>query len=934
MVRGAWCVVLLLTILTTPSAAQVNPSGDWRTLHTDHFRVHFRPAHRDQALQAAAEAERAYSLLASELHRPRGMVDLTVSDDYDAANGFTSTYPSNRFTILLVPPTTDPALQTYDSWQRLVIVHELAHVFHLDRARGLWGTLQSVFGRLPGLFPNQYQPSWVTEGIATYYESRFTTGGRADGSFHRQAVGADALAGGTRSPYDALFFTRWADGITPYAYGGRFWEYVARTVGDSLVGRFAERTAGQLIPFRVGRPLNGAGAPQSIFETWKAAVATAPPNGFLPPRAAESSLIAGELRSEPVPRVAPDGSSIAYLYDDGRNARQLRVVDSRTGEVLRSRRVNAQVSYDWLGDTLIVAQLEYANRWTVRSDLWRWSPSGKWGRMSDTARLLEPRVGGGVLAALKLVNGINAPTLALAPHRWSAAVDAPGTTWGEVVPSPDGRWLVAPRHQNGRWQLVRWRAGSMASLAAITPPAEVVADPVWGLGGVLFVTDAAGFPQVHLWKDGEGITRLTAEPLGARSPAVLPDGRILFTTLAHKGWELRAVAPPATRTAAEFATTTTAAFDSAPRVAVRETGYTLWPSLRPHFWIPLWFDAGQTGQFFGAGTAGGDAVGRYAYVANALVSGSPLRAQGGLLVLSDALGNPTLDFSISNDWSLTGIDSTGHVVSRERRDAAIGATILTHRWRSFVSVRIAAEYEGRRYVSDPDTTLADICTGCSSNDLIGASATISFGTAVSAPLTVSLQDGATFSFLYRHQQEQGTPRWLNEVRARSAFYLRLGPRVGYAYPVIATRLAVGAMDGPLPDNLSVGGVSSGAAELAFVQTVGTFRTFPVRGYPSGAARGRRAATATVEYRVPLALIGKSLGHLPFGADKVAFAVFGDIGDAWDPGEPARLHELRSFGAELVADVTVSYDLPLRLRLGVARPATGDTQVYGAFAADF
>jgi outer membrane protein assembly factor BamA len=142
------------------------------------------------------------------------------------------------------------------------------------------------------------------------------------------------------------------------------------------------------------------------------------------------------------------------------------------------------------------------------------------------------------------------------------------------------------------------------------------------------------------------------------------------------------------------------------------------------------------------------------------------------------------------------------------------------------------------------------------------------------------------------------------------------------------------MDGPLPDNLSVGGVSSGAAELAFVQTVGTFRTFPVRGYPSGAARGRRAATATVEYRVPLALIGKSLGHLPFGADKVAFAVFGDIGGAWDPGESARLNQLRSFGAELVADVTVSYDLPLRLRLGVARPATGDTQVYGAFAADF
>src|SRR5438045_8455260 len=34
--------------------------------------------------------------------------------------------------------SSDPALQTYDSWQRLVIVHELTHVFHLDRSRGIW----------------------------------------------------------------------------------------------------------------------------------------------------------------------------------------------------------------------------------------------------------------------------------------------------------------------------------------------------------------------------------------------------------------------------------------------------------------------------------------------------------------------------------------------------------------------------------------------------------------------------------------------------------------------------------------------------------------------------------------------------------------------------------------------------------------------------
>ena len=211
-VRRASCAVLLL--VARPALGQ-DPSGTWRTLHTQHFRVHFRPVYRGRAVEAAREAERAYRLLSSELHPPRGIIDVTLSDDVDAANGFTTVFPSNRFTIFLTPPVTDPGLQNYDSWERLVIVHELTHVFHLDRSRGLWGTLQSIFGRLPGFFPNQYQPSWVIEGLATYYESRFTTGGRADGTFHREIVAADVATGRARSPWNALYFSRWPDGLAP-----------------------------------------------------------------------------------------------------------------------------------------------------------------------------------------------------------------------------------------------------------------------------------------------------------------------------------------------------------------------------------------------------------------------------------------------------------------------------------------------------------------------------------------------------------------------------------------------------------------------------------------------------------------------------------------------------------------------------------------------
>ena len=111
---------VVLVLLLAPRAEAQDPSGPWRTLHTPHFRVHFRPLYRDVAQVAAREAERAYGLLASELHPPRQVVDLTLVDDIDSPNGATLVFPSDRIFVFLPPPATDPGLQHYDSWLRLV----------------------------------------------------------------------------------------------------------------------------------------------------------------------------------------------------------------------------------------------------------------------------------------------------------------------------------------------------------------------------------------------------------------------------------------------------------------------------------------------------------------------------------------------------------------------------------------------------------------------------------------------------------------------------------------------------------------------------------------------------------------------------------------------------------------------------------------------
>ncbi|MGH7568062.1 MAG: hypothetical protein ACREL9_03680, partial [Gemmatimonadales bacterium] len=623
----------------------------------------------------------------------------------------------------------------------------------------------------------------------------------------------------------------------------------------------------------------------------------------------------------PVPRVSPGGRAVAYLHDDGTGAARLVVADVADGRIRRSHRVTGAVSYDWQGDTLVVTQLEFTSRFQIRSDRYVWQPGGAWRRMTRGARLTAPRAGGGLLAEVVIGAADNAPVVA-----GTRLHDPPGATWGAVVPSPDGRWIAATRQLDGRWALVRWPRETPEMVGVIVAAEEgeagrVIADPTWAPdGALLYVAERDGFPQVHRWTDSTGGVPVTAAPLGARSPAALPDGALLYTTLAASGWELRRASLAPVTGAAPVAAIPRRQVDSAAGVVVRETGYRGWPSLRPYFWIPLVVDAGPTGLFFGGLTSGSDALARYGYVVEGLVAPDARRATGSAAVVSHALGNPSLDLWAANDWSYVGTASSGHVVSVQDLDAALGATFVTRRWRTVMSLRVAGEYEGARYAADPDTALAAICVGCASRDQVGGSVTLALAHTVAAPLAISPLDGFAASATYRRREAHGSRDWSDEVRARLALYAGLPWRVGFARPVLALRVSAGATRGPLGERFSVGGVATGTLTLGLGGiALGGARAFPVRGFGAGTLAGSRAATASAELRLPLALVSRALGHLPVGADKLSLALFGDVGGAWDPGAPVRPARLRAAGVELVGDLTVTYDLPLRLRVGVAQP---------------
>jgi hypothetical protein len=103
-------------------------------------------------------------------------VHVVLNDETDSANGFAQSIPYNLIGVNAVAPEEVGDLSYYDDWVWGLIVHELAHIVHIDTVLGIPSTVNAVFGRW--LTPNGVQPRWFVEGLATHFESALSGSGR------------------------------------------------------------------------------------------------------------------------------------------------------------------------------------------------------------------------------------------------------------------------------------------------------------------------------------------------------------------------------------------------------------------------------------------------------------------------------------------------------------------------------------------------------------------------------------------------------------------------------------------------------------------------------------------------------------------------------------------------------------------------------------
>jgi hypothetical protein len=954
-------LILGLLLITNLANSQVSPDIPWRTLTTQHFRVHFSPGLEDQARRAAANAERAYSLLAAELKPPRPPLDLVIADNVDFTNGYATPFPSNRIILYAHPPVSSSSLRFYDEWNALVVTHELTHIFQLDRARGWWRVAQAIFGRSPAVMPNLYTPAWISEGLAVYYESRLTGSGRLVGTEHGMIARATiADRGGPRLDELSLVSSEFPGGQSAYAYGSLLIDYLARTRGPEHVGEFVERISVAPIPFFLNRA-SRATFGVSLQDAWRefrdsvtrqTGAAGAPMPGW--------RELTPEGRDALHPRWRSD-STILYAASTGRESPGVYSVDLDGDRRRIARRNSLEPNVPLADGSLVFAQLEFVDPYRVRSDLYI-GRGGSERRLTRGARLSHPdaRRSDGAIVAVQAVPAttrlvrVSPDGRAITPIT-SAVAD---TQWSEPRWSPDGGRIAAVRRSRDGYAEIVVLDTTGATRTVITRSRSIEATPSWSADGraIYFSSDRTGVSQLYVALADSSLGPIVPAPLSAAvtglfHPEQSPAGEWLASALFRADGHHIGVASLTTGAIAADGAMRAGASSGVPApraeqaplpAGVRDTSparrYSPWRTLVPRYWLPTYGTNEDGAARVGGTTSSEDVIGRHGYAAELQIAPSTRHLNGGLSYRYSGFGNPVVGASLAQfsdyDRVFRSADNVtlGHL--RERTHlVAISATLRRPRFRSGSSLSIGAELERATFSTRPDSLLP-LLTSFDPSPREYAAIQLSGGWANTQrpALSISSEDGISLSFTARQRWQRGggTPTTLGVGTLRLYKSLNLP---GFSHHVIAARASGGWANAESTSDFGIGGTSGSSVEIFPGFAVGDSpRTFPIRGFPGGIRSGLRAAGGSIEYRAPLFIPTRGFGMLPLFFDKLSLTLFGDAAAVWCPAEAADRFEclgtpldpdwLASAGGELNLDAALPYDVPYRFRFGVAAPVKG------------
>jgi len=544
-------LVALLWLLSAQPAARAaayDPRLTWRTLETPHFRITFHGGEEVLAERFAAGAEQAWSDLHTEMQwTPRRKTELMLVDSTDSANGFAYIMPVNTIVVYVTTPGDDSTLSNYDEWSSSLVMHEYTHILHLDSVEGVPAAIRSFMGRIIAV--NQVSPRWVVEGLATFQETRHSTGGRGRSTIADMVKRATALEG-TFPPLGNLdgFQVAPPGGNLRYLFGQDFIQFVSDRYGEHVWTDWTHMYAGS-VPFWLPSKRALGGRMQHLYEEWKEAFFARYERQRQTVEAwglTDYRLLNRRDQSCAGPTFSPDGGHIAWSCSTPTDGSAIYVAgpDGEDPKVELKNYFAASFAWRPDGQAFAFSGLHTVSTYNTFEDIYFHKLGGGVDVLTKGARARDPaftRDGRDLWIVTNKLQQTQLAHLSIDQKIDNVTSYADDTQVSTPRPSPDGRTLAVSVFKDGSRDLWLYTPDGQP-WRKITDDAAADIHPAWSADGrtLYFSSDRTGIYNIYaLDLETERLWRVTNVLGGAFAPSPSPDGqKLAFESYSADGTDI------------------------------------------------------------------------------------------------------------------------------------------------------------------------------------------------------------------------------------------------------------------------------------------------------------------------------------------------------------------------------------------------------------
>ncbi|MDD5773680.1 MAG: hypothetical protein PHX78_09485 [bacterium] len=936
-------LMIIFLIYTGTVFAKYDPSYEWNTIETEHFLIHYHNGGEEIAKKIANIAETVHNNLINKIKWvPKEKTNMVISvDNALSSYGVTSPMYYSWINLYFSNPYAEKIInESYEDWLKVVITHEYTHVLQLDMVYSLPKTIQNIFGRF--YFPNQIQPVWMIEGLASYEDSEFSTGGKFSLPQREMIVRTAALENNfpTLGQLSVYTVDSWPGSIVPYYFGSAFLKFLEEKYGREKIADISIAYSGRSFPFLVestGKQVLG----KSYKDLW---------NGWTEElkvkyqKQKEEISVKGITGSQAVtqrgyinqyPLFSPDGRTILYLSSNADESPGIYIFDlenKKDTKVIDNNLPGASAYAAWApdGKGFYYTKNDLHRNNTAYYDLYFFSLKEKKEiRLTRLLNAYDPAPSPDGKKLIFSVYKAERTRLAVADISVENLIPEDKITYltepGDVLYnlprwSPDGSKIAVSIRRSGGYIDIWILDAQGKKLSEISNDRAVDSSPSWSPDGkyIIFASDRTGINNLYSYETGTGkLFQITNVLGGAFCPSVSPDGKtIAFSSYSSKGFDIHLMPldPASWKPAEPYNDPYPKRESKDTPVEIKTKKYSSAGTILPRFWLP-WFGYNkESGTFFGAMTTGRDVIDIHKYSIIASYGPKKGRLWYDLDYFYDGL-YPTIRLQASDNDVTYGAFFTDSTETRDYTEKekifTLSAIVPFTKVNSQQKLTLGYRWKEFSHLSDIASLTGSSGTFPAEGNLASGRVNYAFNNSKTYTLSISPEHGRSLDFGFeRNDKKIGSDFNFNKYTADWHEYINMP----WKHHILQVRSFFGSSEGEIiPQRaFQLGGDFPGNINISADN-----ESVYLRGYPQNSFRGQKVSLASLEYRFPIKYYDKGFDTKPFYLRKLHGAVFTETGNAWD--NTFRIKDLNSsIGAELRFDLTFGFVSPLTINIGVAR----------------